>query len=493
MGKETTRTYGTRFLPESNANEVLHCFAHYYAFVQHKLFAEVASGKKADSLKNEYVERYQITARHFNSLKNDVEGKIDSIKKKRALEIKEQKEKILSLKEKIKKLEKSKKDQSFLIHQKKRRLDKLQNKLKKLQEDHSKGKVSLCFGSKKLFRAQFSLEENGYKDHQEWLKDWKQARAREIFFIGSKDETSGNLNCTAIIEPDQTISLRVRLPDALKNPSGKYLFLKNLNFNYGQEEILTALGQDQALTWRMLFDEKGWRIFVSLDVKPAPCTSNQDLGVIGLDINSDHLALVETDPFGNPIFKKTIPLSLHNKTTHQAKAIIGDAAKAAIAHAQKVHKPLIIEDLDFQKKKASLREKHTKSHSRMLSSFCYQSIITHLKSNGSKKGVLVEQVNPAYTSIIGRVKFAKRYGITIHQAAALTIGRRFLEYSEKVPSCLRDIPDGRGGHVTLTLPVRNRAKHVWTTWRQLNKKLSVALIAHFRTAKSRSSSPYNSS
>jgi hypothetical protein len=86
----------------------------------------------------------------------------------------------------------------------------------------------------------------------------------------------------------------------------------------------------------------------------------------------------------------------------------------------------------------------------------------------------------SFTSLIGRVKFAKRYGMTLHMAAALCIGRRFLGVSERMPQGQRDIPDGKGGHVTLDLPVRNRSRHVWHQWGQLNRKLSAALTAHFR-------------
>ena len=86
------------------------------------------------------------------------------------------------------------------------------------------------------------------------------------------------------------------------------------------------------------------------------------------------------------------------------------------------------------------------------------------------------------------MKFAKRYGLSIHIAAAFCIGRRFLGCSERMPQPCRDIPDGKGGHVTLDLPVRNRTRHVWHQWGQLHKKLPAALTAHFRTVKNRSSS-----
>ena len=119
----------------------------------------------------------------------------------------------------------------------------------------------------------------------------------------------------------------------------------------------------------------------------------------------------------------------------------------------------------------------------MLSAFAYASIISHLKSRGQSKGVAVYSVNPAFTSLIGRVKFATRYGLTIHEAAALCIGRRFLGVSETMPQGQRDLPDGKGSYVTLVLPARNRTRHVWHQWGQLNKKFSVALTAHFRAVK----------
>ena len=119
----------------------------------------------------------------------------------------------------------------------------------------------------------------------------------------------------------------------------------------------------------------------------------------------------------------------------------------------------------------------------MLSSFSYSSIIGHLKSRAYRIAVKVEEVNPVFTSVIGRVKFTSRYGLTIHEGAALAIARRFQEASERVPRRLDKIPDGKCGHVTLPLPVRNQGKHVWTQWRQIRKKLPVALAAHFRATK----------
>jgi len=488
MKKDTTRTYETRVHMQPNIDEGLRIFANYFAKVEHCLFADIAAGKKAKDLKNDYLKRYQITARHFNAIRVLVEGKMDSIKVRRSSLILEKKDRIASLEKKIQRLIKSK-AHKMILHQKKRRLHQLKQAFEALKQDHKQDVIRLCFGSKKLFRAQFDLEANGYDSHKEWLEDWRTARTRELFFLGSKDETSGNQTCTATVKADQTLSLRIRLPDSLFCKFGKYLTLDNIRFNYGQQEILEVLGKDdQALSWRLLCDDKGWRVFVTLDITPPVSTSDVKLGVVGLDINRDHLAFVEIDRFGNPIYTQTIALHFQGKSSQQIKALIGDAVKEVIDYVKTTGKPLILEDLDFQTKKAILREESSKAIAKMLSSFAYQSIISHLKSNALKQGVLVKQVNPAYTSLIGRVKFADRYGLTLHHAAALVIGRRFLGYSENPPSAMDKIPDGKSGHVTLVLPVRNRTKHVGSFWKEISKKFSAALKAHFRAAKRRSSS-----
>ena len=55
-----------------------------------------------------------------------------------------------------------------------------------MENDIDAGRLRLCFGSKKLWRAQHSLEANGYADHAEWLTDWRDARGNEFFVLGSR-------------------------------------------------------------------------------------------------------------------------------------------------------------------------------------------------------------------------------------------------------------------------------------------------------------------
>ena len=494
---DSLRTYQTRI--SSSSDEVLSAYAQLMASVEHRLYSDIQAGQPAAALKSPYLTQFQITARQFNSLRVRIEGKMDSVRKQILRRLEEKKGQIEAIEQTLQRLK-----NKTIVHQKKRRLKQLVAQKMRLEAQLNKGAVPLCFGGRKLFRKQFALEENGYSTHDEWKAEWQQARASEIFLLGSKDETGGNQSCTASFNEDGSLTLRLRLPDALVPQFGKYYLIPNVCFSYGGAHIAASLRHcmlrqelfraknpsyrlyGKAITWRFKKDAKGWRIFATTDIElPKPITSHQK-GVVAVDINSDHLAVVELDRFGNPVHRFTLPLSLYRLTTDQTRAQIGDAASVLIAYCARQQKPLVVEDLDFQKKKSQLRE-FSASHARMLSAFAYKSILTHLKARGELVGVEVQSVNPAYTSLIGRVKFADRYGLSIHHAAALSIGRRYLGVSERMPQGQREIPDGKGGHLTLDLPVRNRTRHVWTQWGQLKRKLQAALPAHFQAVKYRSS------
>ena len=154
-----------------------------------------------------------------------------------------------------------------------------------------------------------------------------------------------------------------------------------------------------------------------------------------------------------------------------------------VEYAREVGKPIVIEKLDFRQKKAML-EGESRGYSRMLSSFSYGKVKAYFISRGCRQGVEIHQVNPAFSSVIGRVKFVERYGVSVHQAAALALARRLLGCSERIPR--RWVaPIGNGVQVAFTVPVRKRAKHVWTYWGAVLGQLRPALAAQHRLGKRR--------
>ena len=500
-------TYQTRICDYGGMGRVdgdaaLSAYAELYGRVQRKLFAEVAAGRSAAALKSGYLKRYGIPARMFNGVRVSLEGKVASVREQQKLQLGSLGRRIARAQRQIAgAAEHGRWDH---IHQKQRRLATLQSRLAALEADIAEGRVRLCFGSKRLWRRQHHLEQNGYASHQEWLADWQGARSDEFFVLGSRDETAGCQLCVASVADDGTLTLRLRMPDCLAGQHGKYVTIEDVRFAYGHEQVLAALDSNdeyaryrrehgekaaraselgQAISYRFKRDEKGWRVFVSTSMMDVPVVTDKRRGSVGVDLNADHLAVCETDASGNYVNASGVPLVTYGKSQHQAEAIIGDAVARVVAYARDVSKPIVIERLDFRQKKAVL-EGESHRYSRMLSSFSYGKIKAYFLSRGYREGVEVHQVNPAFSSVIGRVKFMERYGLSVHQAAALVLARRLLGCSERIPRrwvC----PVGNGVQVAFTVPARKRVKHVWTYWGAVAGQLRPALAAQHRLGKRR--------
>ena len=500
-------TYQTRISDYGSVERVagdaaLAAYGDLYGRVQRNLFAEVAAGRSAALLKSAYLRRYGIPARMFNGVRTSLEGKVSSVKEQQKLRVDDLQRRIARAERQIAPAAQG--GRRGEVHQKRRRLANLKHRLTGLESDIAAGKVRLCFGSKRLWRKQHHLEANGYDSHQEWLDDWRDARNDEFFVLGSRDETAGCQLCVASVADDGTLTLRLRLPDCLAIQHGKYLVIAGVRFAYGHEQILAALqsnadyaayrkehgekaaratGLGQAISYRFKRDDKGWRVFVTTDMMDVPVITDKRRGVTGVDLNADHLAVSETDASGNCVNAFSVPLVTYGKSQRQAEALIGDAVASVVQHARESGKPIVIERLDFRRKKASL-EGESRKYSRMLSSFAYGKVKACFVSRGYRNGVEVHQVNPAYSSVIGRVKFMKRYGLSVHQAAALVLARRLLGCSERIPR-RRVCPVSNGVEVAFTVPARKRVKHVWTYWGAISGQLRPALAAQHRLGRRR--------
>jgi IS605 OrfB family transposase len=492
MQNEMTQTFQTRLNAGAELDEILVSYAKLLSTAERALFAEVAKGHRAVSCKNNFLKKYGITARQFNGCRTGLEGKVAAYQASQELAMASLKRQIAHVDKQIQTLAK-KPSKKKTLHLKKRRRQMLNDRLAMREKDSKQKRVRLCFGSNKLFRAQFHLEKNGFSSHAEWKKEWEAKRNSEFFVLGSKDETGGNQTCTARIQPDGKFALRLRLPDALAKRHGKYVEFHDVSFAYGNLQVLAALNHPtgKALSYRFKKDKKGWRVFASVSIEKAETISKEGIGAIGIDLNAGHVALIETDRFGNPVSRKVLPWVSYGKSSGQLKAITGDLCKEIVERAKKAKKPLVIEKLDFQSKKESLKGGYDK-YSRLLTSFAYSLFFTFLLARAFKQGITIHQVNPAYTSVMGAVNYAIRYGLSIHLAAALCIARRYQKFSESPNSSTGTIPDGKGSHVAFALPARNRTKHVWHFWAQAKKKIPTVLAAHFRAMKYRSLDPPSS-
>ena len=502
-----TRSYQTRIagyegIDRAVGDAALSAYAALYGKVQHKLFAVVAAGGSAVSKKSEYIEEHGIPARLFNAARITLDGKVSAVRESQLLQLDSLRRRVSRAERQV--AEAAEPGRWRQVHEKRRRLANLKFRLSVLAADIVAGRVRLCFGSKKLWRRQYDLEANGYASHEEWLQEWREVRSNEFFVLGSRDETAGCQLCVAAVNDDGTLTLRLRMPDGLAELHGKYLVVPNVRFASGHDVVLAALGSNteyavyrrqhgekaarattlgQAISYRFKRDAKGWRVFATTELPEVEITTDRRRGAIGVDLNADHLAVAETDASGNYVNAWRVPLVTYGKGHHQAEALIGDAVAIVVGYARGAGKPLVIERLDFRQKKAVL-EGESRKYSRMLSSFAYGKMKAYFLSRGYREGVEIIEVNPAYSSVVGRVKFMERYGLTVHQAAALVLARRYLGYSERIPRrwvC----PIGSGVYVAFTVPVRKRVKHVWTYWGAVSGQLRPALAAQHRLGRRR--------
>ncbi|WNO03985.1 hypothetical protein [Rhodoferax mekongensis] len=103
---------------------------------------------------------------------------------------------------------------------------------------------------------------------------------------------------------------------------------------------------------------------------------------------------------------------MQGKTVAQRKATVQQVAIAAAAFAKLAGKSLALEDLNFGEK-----EKHLAAlkgtprlcrRKRQLSSFGYSVLGQAIHGRALLETVPVAEVHPAFISVIGRIKYAKR-------------------------------------------------------------------------------------
>ena len=474
-------TYQT-LLPE-NIYSFLDKMAVLYSQIEREMHIAIVSGEKLSAIEKQLQSRYQVDSTTTRNVYHNLKGKHKGIKESRKNQVKDLKSTIKSIQSAIKKRLKKKtitaKDR-FFIHQKKRKLAIKQRKLRVLQE---KG-ISLCFGTKKLFLAQYQLEENGYNSHAEWLADWRAARASSFMMVGAKTYSSGNQLCRLTSDGE----LKITIPPCLVKQFGGHVKCNDIKFRSGQTFIDIALtptrhkrgnsyrnGTEKAVTHRFVKRDRKWYLHTTVELPDIPWISHRRNGSIGIDLNVNNIAWAYCDSEGNQkprgqiniderpcarsTRKGTREFDLENSSSGQTTHILSQAIGQIVDLAVEKECPIVIEKLDFSSKKSRLRE-HSKGYARMLSQFAYSKFADLVHSKARLSAIQVVEINPAYSSLIGMIKFMGLYGLNSGTAAALVLARRSLRLSERLPRACN----------ALISPVDDN-KHVWTYWARISKLL----------------------
>ena len=319
----------------------------------------------------------------------------------------------------------------------------------------------VIFGGKKNFIARCQGKIS--------CEEWKSLRDNRLVSRGDVTK-KGNPNTRLVVEDGKAcliintdqyeahgkvkryvqIKVEIYLP---YKPSKKTGLINGRNY---RQMVLDYIHTNQAYQVEIIHKNSQYYCHITIEEPEPEVVINRYSGLEGIDTNPDGLALTRISKDGN--FKESCWLGngeLCNASSKRRKHIIGQIVKQAVAKAKEHGVAIVIEDLKF-KDNRDVRAKTA----RKIHQFSYASLLEGLEREAIREGVEIIKVNPAYSSIIGRYKYQKQFGLTVHQAAAMVIARRGYRYNEKLPKDVRLI---------LPQKIKDTNKHHWSKWYVANR------------------------
>ncbi|MFF3927642.1 IS200/IS605 family accessory protein TnpB-related protein [Streptomyces hirsutus] len=322
-------------------------------------------------------------------------------------------------------------------HAKARRLQVLEDRLARERAAWQAGRVHVVRGGKRLARMRHQLPAAQLTEPQ-WRERWEAER----WFLRADGESGKRYgNETIRISPDGQVSLR--LPAPLSNlanaPHGRYVLTGRVRFAHRGPEWAARVAANRAIAYRIHHDVARGRWYVTASwqkpvSQPVPLAAALAHGVIGVDINADHLAAWRLDVHGNPTGSpRRFCYDLTGTAGHR-DAQLRHALTRLLHWARTCGvRAIAVEDLDFTAEKT--REKHggRKRFRRLVSGLPTGRLRARLTSMADQTGIVVVAVDPAYTSRWGAQHWQKPLTSTTrrttrHDAAAVAIARRAQGY-----------------------------------------------------------------
>ncbi len=293
----------------------------------------------------------------------------------------------------------------------------------------------MVFGGKRLFEKLCKNHLTG-KLRERLKKQWREIRQGTLISIGSKSDKGNRL--TRFEDINGQLHLRITTGNrefiyakVLREPSNskdKWLTFMAMLLESWQTK------KDFAYTVELKLRDGEVYGSVSFELPTPKVKYTKEKGVIAIDPNASpiHLAIAEVSKTGKLLSYQTINLHhllglSQNSKDHQEWILAHKIVDLAIGKG----KAIAIENLKKLKKgvrgdgKAELRKR--------LHNWNAKKFLRKLKRVSMLKGVEIVEVNPAYTSVIGMLKYAPQLSIDEDVAGAYVIGRRALEFKEDMP------------------------------------------------------------
>ncbi|MFF0112415.1 IS200/IS605 family accessory protein TnpB-related protein [Streptomyces prasinus] len=318
-------------------------------------------------------------------------------------------------------------------HAKARRLRILEDRLERERTDWEAGTVHVVRGGKRLARMRHQLPAAQLTELQ-WRARWEAER----WFLQADGESGKRYgNETLRIAPDGQVS--IRLPAPLKQwanaPHGRYVLTGRIGFAHRGQEWADRVAANRAVAYRIHYDPARGRWYVTASwhkpvTRTVPLAAALAHGVIGVDLNADHLAAWRLDVHGNPTGSpRRFCYDLTGTADHRDAQV--RHALTRLLHWARARgvRAIAVEDLDFTAEKT--REKHGRNRRfrQLVSDLPTGRLRARLVSMADRTGITVVAVDPAYTSKWGAQHWqkpltSKNRKTTRHDAASIAIGRR---------------------------------------------------------------------
>lgn len=404
------------------------------SFIEHGKLTSRLKSKLYAELKDEF----NLTSRAIDSIIANMAGRFEALKELKEYEYqqlerkeeKTEKDLINLLDEKtLMKLNLNKKSISkeeslkyknlkIKIYWKRNRLNNIKQRKSNLEKEIASSDYKICFGGKT----------NLHKDYETFVKQ----RDSEIFFVGRAGDNACNLNFQLEYNKmNNQFYIKVRKEIDLENEKyeyGKAYF--NKRYKKKLKELLKTKQSPLSYRIKVKNNKILLQVMFQEDFTSKDSLTRNSYGTIGVDFNKGFVSVTETDSKGNMVntFNIGYRFSQGNKTKNDLREIANSLTGLCLEKG----KDLVVEKLDFRKKKSEMVSKKGRKYNAMLSSLAYSTYGKIIKSACVRKKVYLREVNPAWTSYIGENKYVNRMKLNIHTSASYVIARRGMFLTDSI-------------------------------------------------------------
>ncbi|WP_461832077.1 IS200/IS605 family accessory protein TnpB-related protein, partial [Aquifex sp.] len=288
----------------------------------------------------------------------------------------------------------------------------------------------VVFGGRKFFEK-LSKKHLSEKQRNRLKREWKEKRQGNLYSRGDKSK-KGNLNLRVIMQEGKPY-LRINVGNR------KWIILELITSHKKWGLFESYLTEGVPYSVRIQKRNGRYYCYITFEEELPPIGIGLENGAIGIDLNAfpSHIAWAEVGKDGNLRSYGEV----HTPHLFDGKKTKRDYWAWIYAHevvriALEKRRGIVLENLKIKEK--GFRGDYTGRKSRRIRhNFSYRKLKERIVHLARRYGIAVKEVNPAYTSVIGMLKYAPQLSLTKDVASAWVIARRGLGLSERIPKNYR--------------------------------------------------------